>query len=72
MSPKLTSMTQIIVVGLAVADDRGVGEVLKAAVPGWPRRLCHVDCYIGEGWPWCADPSQKCQGGQIQLIQSCQ
>jgi hypothetical protein len=46
MSPKLTSMTQIIVVGLAVADDRGVGEVLKAAVPGWPRRLCHV---VGDG-----------------------
>jgi hypothetical protein len=35
MTPKLTSMTQMDVVDLAVADDRGgLGEVLKSSGAG--------------------------------------
>jgi hypothetical protein len=35
MTPKLTSMTQMIIVDLAVADNRGgLGEVLKSSGAG--------------------------------------
>jgi hypothetical protein len=50
MSPKLTSMTQMIIIGLAIADDRGgVGEVLKGSGDGMAK--ASVPC----SWQWRGD-----------------